>query len=102
MINWKLRFRNRATLVALVGLIVAFIYQFLGLIRIVPAVSENEVMNLCLLLIDILVCVGIVVDPTTAGLKDSAQALEYEEPRMDGGVDEVGAEDPEDDEILPE
>lgn len=109
MINWRLRFRNKVTLVALVGLTVAFIYQLLGVIGIVPSVSEDDVKNLCMLLIDILVGIGIVVDPTTAGLSDSSRAMAYEEPSCDDSdpddeiIEEDGSdEDPDEDEVLPQ
>ena len=80
-IKWKLRLQNKVTLTALVGAIIAFVYQFLGLLGIVPGVTEETVTNLVGLLINVLVMLGVVVDPTTAGAGDSAQAMLYEKPR---------------------
>ena len=38
-INWKLRLQNKTTLLALIGAIVALVYQVLGILEIVPAVT---------------------------------------------------------------
>lgn len=82
-INWKLRLQNKTTLVALVVLCVAFIYQILGFFNVVPAISQDEVVSAISVLIKILCLLGIVVDPTTDGISDSEQALTYEVPRTE-------------------
>lgn len=82
-INWKLRLQNRATLAAIVAAIIALVYQILGLIGVVPAVSQDAVMQTASMAINLLVLLGIVVDPTTEGTSDSSQALEYDEPRKE-------------------
>lgn len=82
-INWKLRLQNKATLAAIVAAIIALVYQVLGLIGVVPAVSQDAVMQTASMVINLLVLLGIVVDPTTAGTSDSNQAMAYEEPRKE-------------------
>ena len=82
-INWKLRLQNKTTLAAIVAAGVALVYQILGLIGVVPAVSQDAVMQTASMVINLLVLLGIVVDPTTAGTSDSSQALEYDEPRKE-------------------
>jgi len=79
-INWKLRLKNKTTLIALATLAVAFVYQVLGLFDIVPSVGKDNVMNTITLLVNILAALGVVVDPTTAGISDSTRALNYEKP----------------------
>ncbi len=81
MINWKLRLQNKTTLVTLIILAVGFVYQVISLFGIVPTVSEEQITNALVLLVNILVTVGVVVDPTTAGITDSKQALTYNEPK---------------------
>ncbi len=81
MINWKLRLQNKTTLITLIALIITFIYQVISFFGIVPTVSEEEITNALVLLVNILVTVGVVVDPTTAGITDSKQALTYNEPK---------------------
>lgn len=82
--NWKLRLQNKATLTTLILAVVAFVYQILGLFGVVPAISQNDLINLIGLVINVLVTLGIVVDPTTSGVTDSAQAMTYTEPKVDG------------------
>lgn len=80
-INWILRFKNKPVLVALVAAVVAFIYQVLGLFGVTPGISEDQITGIVGILINVLVMLGIVVDPTTKGASDSVMALEYDEPR---------------------
>lgn len=74
-INWKVRLQNKTWLLSMAAAILAFIYQLLGLLGIVPAVSEDQVAQLVGLAVNILVAVGVVVDPTTEGIQDSEQAM---------------------------
>ena len=78
--NWKLRFKNKATLIAIVAAAVAFVYQILGILHIVPPITEEQVMQVLGIIINILVGLGILVDPTTAGIGYSARAMTYSEP----------------------
>ena len=80
MINWKLRFKNKAIVLPLCVTVIAFIYQILGLLSIVPPVGEDIVTQLVTMIIDILAMVGIIIDPTTNGISDSERALQYDEP----------------------
>lgn len=74
-INWKVRLRNKTWLLAMSAAVMAFVYQLLGLLGIVPAVSEDQLTQLVGLAINVLVALGVVVDPTTEGLQDSEQAM---------------------------
>ena len=76
-INWKVRMKNKTWLLAFLGTIAAFVYQILGLADIVPAIGEDLTVQLIGIAVNLLVTLGIVQDPTTAGVSDSAQALEY-------------------------
>ena len=79
-INWKVRLLNKTWLLAMLAALVAFVYQLLGLLGVVPAVSQDQVTQLIGLVINILVALGIVVDPTTTGVTDSQQAMTYDNP----------------------
>lgn len=79
-INWKLRFQNKVTLTAIVLAVIALVYQVLGIFGIVPAVAQDTIVQLAGAVINLLVLLGIVVDPTTEGLGDSDRAMTYEEP----------------------
>ena len=78
--NWKLRFKNKATLITLIGAVVAFIYQILGIFNVTAPISQDQITQIVGLLLNILVGLGILVDPTTKGISDSALAKSYEEP----------------------
>ena len=80
-INWKLRLKNKVTLTTIVLNVIGIAYMILALLDIVPSVSESEVVDVALLIIELLGLLGIVVDPTTAGAGDSQQAMGYEKPR---------------------
>ena len=83
MINWKVRIRNRQFWFSLIPAI-------LLLIQVIAAVFDYsidlgqlsgkllEVVNAIFVILAIL---GIITDPTTAGIGDSAQALTYEQPK---------------------
>ena len=72
--NLKLRLQNKATLVSIAGLIVSTIYQILGLLGIVPSISEDMITQGIGILLNIVFAVGIITDPTTPGVKDSKLA----------------------------
>lgn len=74
-INWKLRLQRKSFWVALIGL-VAILSQQLG-IKFLP----DNVADITNTILAIGVLVGIINDPTTAGLTDSNQALDYTEPK---------------------
>lgn len=67
----------------LVTLAVTLIYQVLGLFGAVPTVAQSEIINAFGILINIFVVLGVVVDPTTDGISDSANALDYDEPKKE-------------------
>ena len=82
-INCKLRFQNKTTLTAIILALVALVYQVLGLFGVVPKISQDELTTVIGMVINLLCLLGIVVDPTTDGVSDSARALTYDEPRAD-------------------
>lgn len=77
-INWKLRLQNKVTLMTLAVAVIAFVYQILGVFGVVPSISQDMIVNLVTMIVNILVGLGIVVDPTTKGVGDSDLALERE------------------------
>ena len=82
-INWKVRFKNRVWLGSFLSLIIGFVYSLLGLFDVLPEVTENAVMQLINQVLTFLGLIGVLVDPTTAGLGDSLRAMSYEEPYQD-------------------
>ena len=82
-INWKVRFQNKAFLTGLISLVVVFIYDLLQLLGIAPVVTQSVVMQVAEGILTMLGMVGVIADPTTAGLTDSRQALTYTSPKQD-------------------
>ena len=82
-INWKIRFQNKTFLTGLISLVVVFIYDLLQLLEIAPAVTQSAVMQVAEGILTILGMLGVIADPTTAGLSDSKQALTYTSPQQD-------------------
>lgn len=78
-INWKIRFKNKTWLVTFLMAILAFVYQILGMFDIMPSVTQDMATQLIAAVVNIFVAIGVVIDPTTAGVNDSQQAMEYKE-----------------------
>lgn len=74
-LNLKVRLRNKTFVISMLSVIVAFVYQVLGLLGIVASVSQDKVINILVFIINILAGFGVLVDPTTDGFKDSDRVL---------------------------
>lgn len=79
--NLKLRLQNKVTLTAIIMAVISLGYQLLGMFGIVPAISESQLVEVAGMVINLLVLLGIVVDPTTKGIKDSERAMTYDSPQ---------------------
>ena len=79
-INWKVRFKNRIWLGSFLSLIVSFVYSMLSMFDVFPDVTKNSILELLNQVLTFLGLIGVLVDPTTAGLGDSERAMGYEEP----------------------
>lgn len=82
-INWKVRFANKQFWIS-------FIPSILLLIQVVAAVFGytldlgdlgNKLLAVVNALFAVLCLLGIVTDPTTAGVSDSARAMTYDKPK---------------------
>ena len=83
MINWKVRFRNKTWLTMFISLVVGFVFNILRAFDVSPVVTESLVMNIAGQVLTFLGLIGVIVDPTTAGVGDSERALGYEKPWED-------------------
>lgn len=79
-INWKVRIKNKVWLAAIAALVVKFAYEALAMFEIFPAVGEEWVMNVINTVLALLSMLGVIIDPTTAGVSDSDRAMGYTEP----------------------
>lgn len=69
-IDIKTRLKNKTFLLGFTGSIVTFVYQILGMFDVVPTISQDQIINLTSIVINILVGLAVVVDPTTEGISD--------------------------------
>ena len=79
-LNWKVRFKNKVWLGSFCSLIIGFVYSMLALFDVFPEVTQSLVLQLLNQVLTFLGLIGVIVDPTTAGLGDSDRAMGYEEP----------------------
>lgn len=84
-LNWKVRFKNKVWLGSFLSLVIGFVYSLLALFDVFPAVTESLLLQLLNQVLTFLGLIGVIVDPTTAGLGDSERALGYTEPWQDEG-----------------
>ena len=88
-INWKVRFRNPVFWATVVPALITFVYVVLKALGIVPVLEENVLLEIVSAVIAALTTIGVLVDPTTGGIGDSALALTYEAPRKDDTEEEA-------------
>ena len=86
MINWLVRFKNKGFWLSFIPAVLLFVQTAIALFGLNIeleglAAKLLDVMNA---LFAVLALLGIVNDPTTEGVGDSAQALGYTEPKRAG------------------
>ena len=72
-LNLKIRLKNKTFVITMMTTIIAFVYQLLAQFEIVPKITQDQTIQV--LMLNILAGLGILVDPTTDGLKDSERVL---------------------------
>lgn len=82
-INWKVRFKQKVFLTSFISLIISFVYSMLALFDVFPAITKNQVLEFVNQGLALLGLLGVIVDPTTAGISDSERAMSYDEPYKD-------------------
>lgn len=85
MINWKVRLKSKSfwlTIIPAVLLLIQVVAAVFGF-----SLDLGELGNRLIAVVNaafaVLTILGIVVDPTTAGVGDSKQAMTYTEPKKD-------------------
>lgn len=89
-INWKVRIKNPVFWTTVIPAVTGMVYTILGALGIVPALTENMVLNIMTVVITALTALGVLIDPTTKGLGDSHLAMTYKAPRCDDTAEEEG------------
>ena len=84
-INWKVRVLNKTFWLTLVPALALLLQTFLAVFNVRLELGEtiDKLLVFINALFAVLMIVGIVNDPTTAGLTDITRALDYHEPFED-------------------
>ena len=85
MINWTVRFKNKTFWLSLVPAVLLLVQVVAAVFGITLDLGElgDKLLAVVNALFAVLTILGIVTDPTTKGVSDSAQALTYEKPKDD-------------------
>ena len=85
-INWKVRIKNKNFWVALIPAILLLVQVIGAVFGFSLELGElgDKLLAVVNSLFAVLALLGIVTDPTTAGVSDSVQAMTYEEPKKKG------------------
>lgn len=84
-INWKVRIKNKVFWLALIPavlLLVQVVAAVFGIDLNLDALGD-KLLAVVNALFAVLTILGVVTDPTTAGISDSRQAMEYDNPKCD-------------------
>lgn len=82
-INWKVRIKNKTFWLALIPAVLLLAQQVAGLFGVALDFGQikDQLVAIVGTVFTLLAILGIVADPTTAGVGDSEQAMTYTEPK---------------------
>lgn len=82
-INWKVRLKNRSFWVAIVPAVLLLVQVIAAVFNYNIELGDlgNKLLAVVNAVFSLLTIMGIVTDPTTDGISDSAQAMTYDEPK---------------------
>ena len=85
MINWTVRFKNKTFWLAVIPAMLLLIQTVAAVFVYTLDLGElgDKLLAVVNAVFGVLVILGVVTDPTTSGVSDSAQAMTYETPRKD-------------------
>lgn len=83
MINWQVRIKSKQFWLSLIPAVLLLVQVIAAVFGFELDLGDigNKLLDVVNALFAVLAILGIVVDPTTAGVGDSAQALTYDRPK---------------------
>lgn len=83
MINWQVRVKNKQFWLSLIPATLLLIQVTAGVFGFEMDLGElgDKLMAVANAIFGVLTILGVVVDPTTKGINDSAQAMNYSKPK---------------------
>ena len=84
-INWKVRLRNKTFWLSLIPAVLLLVQVVAALLGYTLDLGDlvNKLLAVVNALFAVLSILGVVTDPTTKGVSDSAQAMNYDVPKED-------------------
>lgn len=85
MINWRVRCKNRLFWIAIIPAVIVLIQTVASAVGFTIELGDigDKLVDVVNAVFVVLAILGVVVDPTTAGIGDSTQALTYNYPKED-------------------
>ena len=82
-INWKVRVKTQAFWLALIPALLLLVQQVCAVVGVQLDFGDLQAQLVAIVgtVFTLLAILGIVADPTTAGVGDSEQAMTYDEPK---------------------
>lgn len=82
-INWKVRIKNKYFWIAIIPAVLLLIQVIAAVFGFTLDLGDlgNKLLDVVNATFSVLVILGVVTDPTTAGVGDSEQAMTYTEPK---------------------
>lgn len=83
MINWTVRFKNKSFWLSFIPAVLLLVQVVAALFGFELDLGDigNRLIDVVNAVFAVLAILGIVTDPTTSGVSDSAQALTYDRPK---------------------
>ena len=84
-INWKVRVSNKMFWLSIIPAVLLLIQVVAAVFGYTLDLGDlgNKLLSVVNAVFGVLAIIGVVTDPTTAGVSDSAQALTYTNPKED-------------------
>lgn len=79
-INWKVRVKSGPFWLGIASAVIMAVFYILDLCGVASEITGNQIVDAVRLVLMIPAAVGIISDPTTKGIKDSALAMSYDKP----------------------
>ncbi len=82
-VNWKARIMNKTFWMTLIPAVLLFVQTIAAVFGYTLDLGDlgNKILAVVNAVFVVLAVLGVVTDPTTTGMSDSAEALLYEEPK---------------------
>lgn len=84
-INWTVRIKNKNFWISIIPAVILLVQVVAAVFGFTLDLGDlgNKLLDVVNAVFSVLVILGVVTDPTTAGIKDSKQAMTYNTPKED-------------------